>query len=84
MLIKQLRPIPDLALYASEWDDRHSLLISLRAEGQLDVVIPPRAFDLATFVMFGEMIPDSLESFSEYSKVQRYYGLRSITLEDSG
>ena len=84
LLIGQIRQIPDLALYASEWDDRHSLLISLRAEGQLDVVIPPRAFDLVAFVMFGEKRPDSLESFSEYSKIQRYYGLRSITLAESG
>ena len=83
LLIEQLRQIPDMALFASEWEDRHSLLMRLRAEGQLDAVIPPRAFDLATCVMFGEMIPDSLESFSEYSKVKRHYGLRSITLAES-
>lgn len=83
-LAGQIRHFPDQMQYASEWDDRHSLLIALQDEGEQTAEIPPRAFDLAVFALSGEKAADVMDDNFYDAKVLEYYGMRSITLAVGG
>ncbi len=82
IILSQSRDAPNLATYAREWDERHSLLTELRAQGQRDVLIPPREFDLAAFILRGEIGDDATDGGFYHRVVLDYYDLASITLLD--
>lgn len=78
LVVGQISQIPDLALYASEWDNRHERLLELRASGETHALIPSPAFDLDHFILFGEKRVDVPEE--DIQAMLQYYGLESITL----
>ncbi len=77
-MIGQLRLIPDFAQFASEWDERHTLLLELKDSGQTNVRIPPRAFNLDIFLVHGEIVAET--GYDPDESLLEFYGLESITL----
>ena len=78
IVISQVRLMPDFAVFAREWDDRHALLLELKKSGQKHIEIPPRAFDLEDFILGGVIVAD--DGFPK--ALLDYYEFDSITLTD--
>ena len=78
IVISQVRLMPDFAVFAREWDDRHALLLELKKSGQKHIEIPPRAFDLEDFILGGVIVVD--DGFPK--ALLDYYEFDSITLTD--
>ncbi len=67
--------VPDLRIYAREWDQRHELILSLRESGLTEVEVAPLSFDLSYYLMHQD-----LSTELERSLAETYYGLMSITV----
>lgn len=73
----QARFIPDLQIFAREWDERERMIISQRDSGQLDVVVAPLSFDLTWHLMYQRM------SAERNGGASRYYGVDSISVQEA-
>ena len=67
--------VPDLSLYAREWDQRHQLILSLRDSGLTEVEVAPLSFDLSYYLMHQDLSTEPEQSLAE-----TYYGLTSIAV----
>ena len=78
----QLRVAPDYAIYASEWDKRHALLLEASESGQTEAEIPRPALILDRFLLHGVKAPQP-SSYLD-SGILEYYGLETIRIVDDG
>ena len=78
IVVGQLRSLPSFMAFASEWDERHELLLDLQSSGLKHVAIPRREFDLAAFILHGERVAEAGSEASE--AIAQYYGFESIAL----
>jgi len=76
ILSAQLEKIPHFALYASEWDKRHALLLEAKARGEREAFVPPSAISFPSFILAGRVQPET----NIADDVCRHYRLEAIWL----
>ena len=69
----QARLLPDLQIYADEWDARHAYIIGQRESGNAHIRVQPLSFDLADYLGLGTV------RFAE-----RFYDVESIVVDSDG
>ena len=84
IVIGQIRLIPDFARFASEWDERHALLLDLKSRGQTQVELPRRAFALEAFLFEGRIEAYTGKDDPMDEAMLNYYGFEAITVAESG
>ncbi len=70
--------LPDLELYAREWDARHQYLLAKRDEGANYVEVAPLAYDMSQFFWEAD-----ISMKPENAAAERYYGIESIVQTES-
>jgi len=80
MLGGQFAALPDYQTFASEWHARDALLRDAAERGQVQVELPPLAFNLWVFLRTGERVPETELGPRHESSLGMWYRLESITL----
>ena len=65
--------LPDLEVYAREWDARHQYLLAKRDEGASYVEVAPLAYDMSQYFWEAD-----ISMKPENAAAERYYGIESI------
>lgn len=65
--------LPELELYAREWDARHQYLLAKRDEGANYVEVAPLAYDMSQYFWEAD-----ISMKPENAAAERYYGIESI------
>lgn len=73
IFLGRLQWLPDLALYAREWDARHAYLLEMSEKGAADVEVAPLAYDMSQFFWQAD-----ISMKPENAAAERYYGIGSI------
>ena len=75
IVLGQASFIPDLGLYAHEWDKRHQLILRQRDSGLAEVEVTPLSFDFSWHLLHEDM-----STALENGCALNYYGLLSISV----
>ena len=76
----QLRWLPDLRAFASEWDARHQYILEQRDSGENRITVWPLSYNMAsTFRNVSSPLSRSYENFCS----SKYYGVESIEVSDA-
>lgn len=70
--------LPDLELYAREWDARHQYLLAKRDDGANYVEVAPLAYDMSQYFWEAD-----ISMKPENAAAERYYGIESIVQTES-
>ncbi len=73
IFLGRLQWLPDLELYAREWDARHQYLLAKRDEGLSYVEVAPLAYDMSQYFWEADI---SMKPENEAAEI--YYGIESI------
>ena len=69
----RLQWLPDLQLYARDWDARHQFLLAMSEKGARRVEVAPLAFDMSQYFWKAD-----ISMKPENEAAERYYGIESI------
>jgi len=75
----QLRWLPDLQTFASEWDARHQYILGQRDSGQAQISVRPLSYNMAS--VFRNVSSPLSRSYENYCS-SKYYGVESIEVSD--
>ncbi|MCY3798913.1 MAG: hypothetical protein OXG84_13970 [Chloroflexi bacterium] len=73
IFLGRLQWLPDLELYAREWDARHQYLLAKRDEGASYVEVAPLAYDMSQYFWEAD-----ISMKPENAAAERYYGIETI------
>lgn len=73
IFLGRLQWLPELALYAREWDARHQYLLAKRDEGADYVEVAPLAYDMSQYFWEAD-----ISMKPENGAAERYYGIETI------
>ena len=73
IFLGRLQWLPELELYAREWDARHQYLLAKRDEGANYVVVAPLAYDMSQYFWEAD-----ISMPPENAGAERYYGIETI------
>lgn len=69
----RLQWLPDLRLYARDWDARHQFLLSMSETGARQVEVAPLSYDMSQYFWKAD-----ISMPPENAAAERYYGIESI------
>lgn len=75
----QLRWLPDLQTFASEWDARHQYILEQRDSGQREITVWPLPYNMAS--EFRIVTSPRSRTYENYCS-SKYYGVDSIVVRD--
>lgn len=73
IFLGRLQWLPDLDLYAREWDARHEYLLEMSEKGAAQVEVAPLAYDMSQYFWQAD-----ISMKPENAAAERYYGIESI------
>lgn len=77
ILFGRLQWIPDLRVYAREWDARHQYILTMRDSGLTSVEVAPLKYDLSRYFWNADM-----STGPENRLAANYYGVESILQDE--